>query len=129
MPAWKKAKKPLYSVSKSLKTMMDTETPAVVGVIADWIGGVERQACGGVVPRGSLKPEIATDGGILLDFLVCRVGLGAVLQHLQCTVAVLGAVAQLALERPLGERVAEVINRRWFTAVERRSGARQKQPQ
>ncbi len=30
MPAWKKAGKPLYSVSKSLKNMMDTETPVVV---------------------------------------------------------------------------------------------------
>lgn len=30
MPAWKKAKKPLYSVSKSLKKKMDTETPIVL---------------------------------------------------------------------------------------------------
>ena len=30
MPAWKKAKKPLYSNSKSLKSMMDTETPVVL---------------------------------------------------------------------------------------------------
>ncbi len=30
MPAWKKAKKPLYSNSKSLKTMMETETPVVL---------------------------------------------------------------------------------------------------
>lgn len=30
MPAWKKAKNPLYSVSKSLKKMMDTETPVVL---------------------------------------------------------------------------------------------------
>jgi len=35
MPAWKKAKKPLYSVSKSLKTMMDTETPVVVIDVRD----------------------------------------------------------------------------------------------
>jgi rhodanese-related sulfurtransferase len=30
MPAWKKAQKPLYSASKSLKKMMDTETPVVL---------------------------------------------------------------------------------------------------
>ena len=30
MPAWKKAKKPLFSNSKSLKTMMETETPVVL---------------------------------------------------------------------------------------------------
>ena len=35
MPAWKKAKKPLYSVSKSLKKMMDTETPVVVIDVRD----------------------------------------------------------------------------------------------
>ena len=35
MPAWKKAQKPLYSVSKSLKTMMDTETPVVVIDVRD----------------------------------------------------------------------------------------------
>ena len=35
MPAWKKAKKPLYSVSKSLKKMMDTETPVVLVDVRD----------------------------------------------------------------------------------------------
>ena len=35
MPAWKKAKNPLYSVSKSLKTMMDTETPVVLIDVRD----------------------------------------------------------------------------------------------
>ncbi len=30
MPAWKKAKNPLYSVSKSLNTMIETETPYVL---------------------------------------------------------------------------------------------------
>jgi len=35
MPAWKKAKKPLYSVSKSLKKMIDTETPVVVIDVRD----------------------------------------------------------------------------------------------
>jgi len=35
MPAWKKAKKPLYSVSKSLKKMMDTETPVVLIDVRD----------------------------------------------------------------------------------------------
>ena len=35
MPAWKKAKKPLYSNSKSLKQMMDTETPVVLIDVRD----------------------------------------------------------------------------------------------
>ncbi len=35
MPAWKKAQKPLYSVSKSLKKNMDTETPVVLIDIRD----------------------------------------------------------------------------------------------
>ncbi|MBT8360308.1 MAG: rhodanese [Desulfobacterales bacterium] len=35
MPAWKKDKKPLYSVSKSLKKMMDTETPVVLIDVRD----------------------------------------------------------------------------------------------
>jgi rhodanese-related sulfurtransferase len=35
MPAWKKAKKPLYSVSKSIKSMMDTETPVVLIDVRD----------------------------------------------------------------------------------------------
>jgi rhodanese-related sulfurtransferase len=30
LPAWKKGQNPLYSVSKSLKTMIDTETPVVL---------------------------------------------------------------------------------------------------
>jgi rhodanese-related sulfurtransferase len=35
LPAWKKAKQPLYSVSKSLKDMMDTETPFVLIDVRD----------------------------------------------------------------------------------------------
>lgn len=35
MPAWKKAKKPLYSLSKSLKKMIDTETPVVLVDLRD----------------------------------------------------------------------------------------------
>lgn len=35
MPAWKKAKKPLYSSSKSLKKMMETETPVVLIDVRD----------------------------------------------------------------------------------------------
>lgn len=35
MPAWKKANKPLYSVSKSLKNKMDTDTPVVVIDVRD----------------------------------------------------------------------------------------------
>lgn len=35
MPAWKKAKKPIYSSSKSLKMMMDTETPVVLIDVRD----------------------------------------------------------------------------------------------
>lgn len=35
MPAWKKAKQPLYSASKSLKMNMDTETPVVLIDIRD----------------------------------------------------------------------------------------------
>ncbi|MFW2365570.1 MAG: sulfurtransferase [Desulforhopalus sp.] len=35
MPAWKKGKKPLYSVSKSIKQMMDTETPVVLIDVRD----------------------------------------------------------------------------------------------
>lgn len=35
MPAWKKGKKPLFSNSKSLKKMMETETPVVVIDVRD----------------------------------------------------------------------------------------------
>ncbi len=35
MPAWKKAKKPLYSSSKSLKNMMETDTPVVLIDVRD----------------------------------------------------------------------------------------------
>jgi len=35
LPAWKKAKQPLHSVSKSLKNMMDTETPVVLIDVRD----------------------------------------------------------------------------------------------
>lgn len=58
MPAWKKAKKPLYSVSKSLKNMMDTETPVVLIDVRD----------GALAQTEHIKGAISIPGDQLASF-------------------------------------------------------------